>query len=105
MQASETSVKFIFIGDNYKNLNAELSVSNIKHSFSEGNTIKIQPECFDNEKIIEIFSIFEKETFLFDFQLSIYKGIINHIHYDTRKKNASSAIEMIFFGKKSSFQY
>jgi len=101
MKASETSVKFIFIGNNFKNLKVELSISNIRHSFSQGNTFKIQQEFFNNEKYIEIFNIFEKETFLFTFQLSIYKGIINHIHYDTRKNVATPAIEMIFFGKKN----
>jgi len=97
-----TTIEFIFIGNITPNFRIELGVSKITHFLNTGNIITIPNEIFVNDKYIELFDIFEgvSNNKIYNFRMSIYKKIVNYIHYDTTK-NGLSSIEMIFFGKKN----
>lgn len=97
-----TTIQFIFIGNITPNFRIELGVSKITHFLNTGNIITIPNEIFVNDKYIELFDIFEgvSNNKIYNFRMSIYKKIVNYIHYDTTK-NGLSSIEMIFFGKKN----
>lgn len=104
MSMFDTYIQFNFVGNLQKDLEVVLVKKLKTYKFSDNNLIKIEDELFEeDEKYFEEFNIFEKEKIspLYSFRMPIYKGIINHINYDIDQKGPSSAIEMLFFGKKN----
>lgn len=103
MLLAPTEVKFLSLLPTFmRNYKAELFISKIVHNFSSSNSIFIPDKHFKNEFYVELFDIIdEKNDSVFTFQMSIYKGITNHIYYDTLEKNPTT-IEMIFFSKDPS---
>ena len=96
-----TIIEFNFMGNTNKNYEVFLNRSQIIHDFSKGNSIKIEDDSFKNENYIEEFNFFEEgnDEIICSFQMTVYRGIINHINYDKDPKQLSASLELLFFGK------
>jgi len=108
MSSFSTSIVFIFIPYPYKNSMVNLQFAKISHIFSgyvDSEEIMIPEKTFrNNESYIEVFELIkkkdekEKEESFYNFQMTIYQGIVNHIYYDCVQENMAT-LEMIFFCK------
>ena len=107
MLSPSTSIVFIFIPYPLKNSMVELKFAELKYKFSDSvnsERIIIPENTFrNNESYVEIFDLIKykdqiktEEESVYTFQMTIYKGIVNHIYYDCLLKNMVT-LEMIFF--------